>query len=335
MYGRFDFRLKREAFYDSNINPDDPYNALPNVNLTTQNLSKCESNTGLSGASRNLTQKHSGTYSWRASNQTNPAIAYTFSAIDISSFFKKGYLRLYVYCANISRKGHTMTVELTSSGACDNQEIFFDVSNQIKATGWNEIIVELSACSKGSTTEFDKTSLNYFRFYVLDSNCYYYVDDIDLLYESEPNNVLTLNECENLTGSGAVSLSDFSMCGEHSWMTNETSETTFVYSFSAINISSYMSSGYIQFYFYCPDLDLLGSQMFIELTSSGIWDNEEITARLDLNYVTRDGWNEIKVPLSSMVAGSSTTFDPTRCNFMRIFTLGSNCHFYLDHIQFL
>ena len=335
MYGRFDFRLKREAFYDSNVSTSDPYNSLPTGNLTTRNLSKCESGTGLSGASRNGTQKHSGSYSWRASSQINPAIEYTFSAIDISSFFKKGYLRLYVYCANISKKGHNVTIELTSSGTYDDQEIYFDVTNQIKATGWNEVVVELSACNKGSTTEFNKASVNYFRFYVLESSCYYYIDDIDFLYESEPSNVLTLNECENLTGSGAVTLSDFSMYGDHSWITNETSETTFVYSFSAIDISSYMSNGYIQFYFYCPDLDLLGTQMFIELTSAGIWDNEEITARLDLNYVTRDGWNEIKVPLSSMVAGSATSFDPTRCNFLRIFTLGSNCHFYIDHIQFI
>ena len=335
MYGRFDFRMKRESYYDSNISADDPYNILPSGNLTVQNLSKCENTTGVSGATRTMTQKHSGTYSWRASSQANPAIAYTFSAIDISSFYKRGYLRLYVYCANISKKGHNMTIELTSSGTCDNQEISYYVSDQIKVTGWNEVIVELSTASKGSSTEFDKTSLNYFRFYVLDSNCYYYIDDIDFLYTPEPANVLTLSECENLTGTSAVSLSDFSMHGAHSWKSNDTFNTTFVYNFSAIDISSYMSSGYIQFYFYCPDLDSLGTQMYIELTSSGTWDNEEITARLDLNYVTRDGWNEIKVPLSTMFAGSQTAFDPTRCNFLRIFTLSSGCYLYVDHIQFM
>ena len=332
MYGRFDFRLKREAFYDSSVSTDDPYNTLPSGTLTVQNLSKCESTTGLSGATRNTTQKHSGTYSWRASNQVNPAIAYTFSAIDISSFFKRGYLRLYVYCANISKKGHTMTLELTSSGTCDDQEIFFDVSNQIKATGWNEVIVELSAGSKGSSTVFDRTACNYFRFYVLDSYCYYYIDDIDFLYEPDPSNAFTLNECENLTSVNGASLSDFSMYSDHSWRATDTINATFVYNFSSVNISSYT---YIQFYFYCPDLDALGSQMYIELTSSGTWDDQEITTRLDLNYVTRDGWNEIKIPISAMTSGSQTSFDSTRCNFLRIFTLGSSCYLYVDHIQFL
>ena len=334
MYGRFDFRMKREAFYDSSVSTDDTYNPLPSGSLTVQNLSKCENTTGVDGATRVLTPKHGGTYSWRASNQINPSISYTFTAIDISSFYRRGYLRFYVYCANISNKGHTMTVELTSSGTCDDEEISYDVSNQIKVTGWNEIIIELSTGSKGSTTVFDNTRLNYFRFYVLDSNCYYYIDDIDFVYEPLPANVLTLNECETLTGSAAVSLSDFSMYGEHSWVTNESDNTTFVYMFSAIDISSYMSNGYIQFYFYCPDKDKLGSQMFIELTSAGIWDDEEITMRID-DYVTRDGWNEIKIPLSEMFAGSTTTFDPTRCNFLRIFTLGSDSNFYIDHIQFV
>ena len=185
MYGRFDFTLKKEHYYDSDINTEDPYSILPSSGLTTQTLSTCESNTGLSGASRSTTYKHGGSYSWRASSRTNPAIAYTFSAIDISSFFSKGYLRFYVYVQNINNKGHTCTVELTSSGQCDDAEITFDVNTQISKTGWNEVIVELTDGSKGSSTDFDRTAVNYFRFYALDANnCYYYIDDIDFLYES-------------------------------------------------------------------------------------------------------------------------------------------------------
>ena len=331
MYGRFDFRLKREAFYDSNVSTSDPYNALPTGNLTTQNLSKCETNTGLSGASRNGNQKHGGSYSWRASSQINPAIAYTFSAIDISSFFKKGYLRLYVYCANISKKGHNVTIELTSSGTCDDQEIYFDVTDQIKATGWNEVVVELSACNKGSTIEFNKASVNYFRFYVLESSCYYYIDDIDFLYETDTFNGIILNECETTTNMAGASLSEFAMYGDYCWKTNDSYNTVFQFTFASQDISSYMSTGYLCFYFYCEDRTKLGTQLCVELTSSGTCDQNEIT--LDLNsYVTRDGWNEIRVPLSSMVSGSSTAFNPAACNFFRLFTLNSGCYFYLDRI---
>ena len=335
MYGRFDFRMKRETFFDSSISTDDTYNPLPSGTLTVQNLSTCESNTGVSGASRSLLQQHGGTYSWKASSQTNPSIAYTFTALDISSFFRRGYLRFYVYCTTISKKGHTMTVELTSSGTCDDQEITYDVSNQIKVCGWNEVVIELSTGSKGSSTVFDNTRCNYFRFYVLESNCYYYIDDIDFVYEADTSNTLVLNECETNTNLNGASLSDFSMYGGHSWQSNNTHNITFCFTFNSIDISSYMSSGYLVFYLYCPDVDKLGTSVEVELTSSGTWDNYEIYMNIT-NKVTRDGWNEIMIPLAETKPGSpGTTFDPTACNFMRVFTLNSNCYFYLDHISFI
>ena len=330
MYGRYDFTMKKESYYDSNISTDDPYEAMPSSGLTVYNLSGCESNTGVSGASRNLFQKHSGTYSWKASSTSNPAIAYTFNPLDISSFYNKGYLRFYVYCQNISNKGHTGTVELTSSGQCDDQEITYDINTQIKSSGWNEIIVELSNGSKGSTNEFNRANCNYFRFYILDANCNYYVDDIDFLYELENDDRIILNECETANNLVGASLANFSMYGQHSWKSNESYNTVFAYTFDSIDISSYMSTGYLCFYFYCPDREKLGTQLCVELTSSGTCDENEISLDIN-NYVTRDGWNEIRIPLSSMHAGSASQFNPSACNYFRVFTLSSGCYFYLDH----
>ncbi len=333
MYGRFDFTMKKESSYDSNVSTDDPYTIMPSSGLTTQNLSKCESATGIDGATRSSLRKHSGSYSWKASSTQYPAIAYTFTALDISSFYSKGYLRFYVYCSNISNKGNTFTVELTSSGKCDDQEMTYHVDNQIKVTGWNEIIVELSNGSKGSSTEFDRTSCNYFRFYALESNCTYYLDDIDFLYEAEnTSNTIIINECETANNLSGSSLSDFSMYGQYCWKSNESYNTVFAYTFSSINISSYMTNGYLCFYFYCPDRSKLGTQLCVELTSSGTCDQNEITLDID-NYVTRDGWNDIRIPLSSMHAGSSSQFNSSACNYFRLFTLSSGCYLYLDHIM--
>ena len=92
MYGRFDFTMKKESFYDSSVETNDPYNVLPSSGLTTQNLSTCENETGLTGASRTILKKHGGSYSWKASSNKNPAIEYSFSPIDISYFYSKGYL---------------------------------------------------------------------------------------------------------------------------------------------------------------------------------------------------------------------------------------------------
>ena len=333
MYGRFDFTMKKERFFDSNISTDDPYSILPGGDLTTKTLSTCETNTGVNGASRSMTRKHSGNYSWKASSNTYPAIAYTFNPIDISSFYNKGYLRFYLYCSNINNKGHTGTVELTSSGTCDDQEITFDINTQIKATGWNEIIVELSTGSKGSTTEFNRAACNYFRFYALESNCTYYLDDIDFLYETDNYDRIIINECETNDNVVGATIANFSMYGEHSWKSNESYNTVFAYTFSAIDISSYMSAnGYLSFYFYCVDRSKLGTQLCVELTSSGTCDQNEICLDIN-NYVTRDGWNEIKIPLTTMHAGSESDFNPAACNYFRLFTLSSGCYFYLDHIM--
>lgn len=334
MYGRYDFTMKKESFYDSDISTSDPYSILPSdtSSLTVQNLSTCETNTGVSGASRSMTRKHSGTYSWKASSSVNPAISYTFSALDISSFYNKGYLRFYLYCPSIANKGHTATVELTSSGTCDDEEITFNINSQIKTVGWNEIVVELSNGSKGSTTEFDRTRCNYFRFYALDANCYYHLDDIDFLYETESNDNIIISECEAAANQAGSELSNFSMYGQHAWKSQVISNATFACTFNNTNISSYMSNGYLCFYFYCVDRSKLGTQLCVELTSSGTCDQNEIT--LDINdYVTRDGWNEIRIPLSALHQGSVSEFNPNSCNYFRLFTLGSNCYFYLDHIM--
>ena len=331
IYGRYDFSNKREMYFNSNTHSSDDPAPLPSY-LVSSVLSNCESTSGVSGATRNSSYKHGGSYSWRASSTVSPAIAYTFTSRDISPYMTTGYLRFWLYCANINNKGESATVELTSSGTCDNQEINFAIDNQITKTGWNEIILELSGSRPGPGDEFNASACNYFRFYALNCSCYYYVDDIEFLYDPAALTTITINECESTVGTAGVTLSDFRMDGSYSWKATDNVNPTFVHSFSAINISSYMSDGYLSFYFYCPDVDKLGTYMFVELTSSGLCDHEEITLNVE-SMVTHDGWNKIKIPLSSMFSGSEEAFDPTRCNYIRIFTLNSDCYFYVDHIQ--
>lgn len=332
IYGRYDFSNKREMYFDSNTHQSDDPAPLPSY-LVSNVLSNCENNSGLSGASRNTGQKHGGSYSWRASSSTNPAIAYTFTSRNISAYMTTGYLRFWLYCPNINNKGNDATIELTSSGTCDKQEIFFSIDNQIKKTGWNEIVLELSGSQPGpGDTPFNPSACNYFRFYALNCNGYYYIDDIEFLYDPASVNTIIINECENTTGTYGVVTSDFRMHGAYSWKSTNTSNAEFVHSFAPIDISSYMSDGYLCFYFYCPDINKLGTYMFVELTSSGLFDKEEITKNVE-SMVTHDGWNKIKIPLSSMFPGSEDAFDPTGCNYIRIFTLNSDSYFYVDHIQ--
>lgn len=335
IYGRFDFDNKREKTYDSNIDSSDEPMPLPG-NLTTVSLSTCETNTGLSGATRSTEQRHSGSRSWKASSTTNPAVAYSFSSRDISSYMSTGYLRFYLYCSNVNNKGSDAYVELTSSGTCDSQEINFFIGSQIKTNGWNEILLELSAKQPGSADEFNPKSLNYFRFHCLNANCNYYIDDIDFLVDTSGPSIITISECENLTGAAGMSLSDFRMHGSYSHKANDSVNALFIYSFSSVDISSYMANGYLSFYIYVEDMTKLGTVIQLELTSSGTCDSQEITASV-IERITHNGWNHIQIPLSVIADwhGSADAFDPTNFNYFRLYSLDSNCYFYLDHIQLI
>ena len=333
IYGRFDFNIKREKSFDSNVDVSDEEEGLPNYYVSSE-ISRCENKTNTDGVTMNYSSSYrrSGSGSWKAAVKANPAIAYHFSNRDISSFMSNGYLRFYLYCSNINYKGHDACVELTSGGTCDVDEINFNINNQIKVTGWNEILLELTSKQQGPGT-FDATKCNYFRFYLLESNCDYYIDDIYFLYDGRDGDATDINNCESISSTNGVILDSFRMHGLSSWKSADMVNAVFACTFSSKNISSYMSSGYVSFYFYCPDVDKLGDYVFLELTSSGNCDNEEITRSIK-EYITHDGWNHVKVPLSTMYdSGTPGTFDATRCNFFRIYTLNSSTYLFLDHIQ--
>ena len=331
-YGRFDFKNKFEKYFNSSSSStDDPISPL--TGLSEDVLSYCESTSGVSGASRNSSTKYQGSYSWRASSTSNPAISYSFSSKNISQYMAKGYLRFYVYCSNISVKGTEYTVELTSGGTCDADEIYYHVDDQITKQGWNEIILKLSDYYVGPDS-FNPAAANYFRFFALNTSGYYYVDYISFFHEPIPTNQIVISNCDILDNSGSVSLSEFRMEGTHSYKTNDSVNTTVVYNLSATNISSYMSTGSLSFYLYVLDQDKLGDYVFVELTSSGIWDNEEITCNVK-PYIIGEGWVHVEIPLNVFYASGSGTFDSTRFNFFRLYTLNSDSYFYIDDIRLI
>lgn len=331
IYGRYDFTNRREKYYNSLSSANDDPVAF-NEGLTEDILTKCENTSGLSQATRNSSVKKEGSYSWRASSTSNPVVAYTFNSKDISSYMRHGYLRFYVYCANINNKGTQSMIELTSSGSCDVDEITTNILDQIKVTGWNEIVVKLNDMEHSGGT-FNPASLNYFRFYVLNSNCYYYVDYISFFHESEPSNQILINDCENTDNTNGVSTSEYRVEGEYSWKANDSVNAVFACTFNSKDISAYMTDGYLDLYLYVPHLSMLGDVVYVELTSSGNCDVQEITNNIK-NCVTEDGWNHVHMPLSSMWKGSDNgTFDPTNCNFFRLYTLNSTASLYLDNVR--
>ena len=329
--GRFDFKNKYEKYYNSSSSSsDDP--ASPLDGLAENVLNYCESATGWSGGSRNSSYKYQGTYSYRASSTSNPAVSYNFTARDISSYMRHGYLRFYVYVSSVSKKGSECFVELTSGGACDVDEITINVVDQIKNAGWNEIIIKLSEMEKGPG-EFNPSACNYFRYYANGASAYQYIDYISFYYEATEANQFIINSCENTNDSwGCVSLDNYRVDGSYSWKPNDSTNCTFAYTIPTTNISSYMSTGYLSFYLYAIDKSKAGDVVYVELTSGGQWDTEEITCDVK-PYLNDDGWIHVKIPLSSFYASGTGTFDSTKLNFFRLYTLNTTTDIYLDDIR--
>lgn len=83
------------------------------------------------------------------------------------------------------------------------------------------------------------------------------------------------------------------------------------------------------FDFYVSDADLLkkdnaaGVQFCFELTSSGTYDQQEISATFFIDAWLegglQDGWNQIKVPLDALTANVADPFVPEKWNFVRMF----------------
>ena len=331
IYGRYDFSNKREKYYNSSTSSnDDP---VPfNDGLVEEVLSNCENNTGVSGATRNSSYKYQGSYSWRSSSTSNPAIAYTFTSKDISSYMRNGYIRFYVYCSNYNSRGEFAFIELTSGGTCDVDEITMNLMKQIKKQGWNEIVVKLSDMENGPGN-FNPKALNYFRFYVTNCSGYYYVDYISFFHTPAPTNQILINDCENTDNTNGVSNSEFRVEGSYSWKANDSVNAVFACTFAQKDISAYISDGYLDFYLYVPHLSMLGNTVYVELTSSGNCDVEEITNSAK-EYITEDGWNYVHMPLSAFWRGSNNgTFDSTACNFFRLYTLNSTTNVYLDNVR--
>ena len=93
-----------------------------------------------------------------------------------------------------------------------------------------------------------------------------------------------------------------------------------------------MSTGYLSFYLYAIDSSKVGDVVYVELTSGGQWDTEEITCDVK-PYINDDGWIHVKIPLSNFYASGTGTFDATRLNFFRLYTLNTTTDLYLDDIR--
>lgn len=181
LVGRIDFANKREKFFDSSISLDDSPSVIDLSSLNKYTLNSCDSVGNSEGGQRNKTTKKEGSASMQLKSKVNPVFYFTFNTFDLRPYIK-GYIHFWIYCSNVNYKGSNSQVELTSSGTCDQEELYHDVLDQITKSGWNEIIIPISDFGIGSETKCNYERVNYFRFFAIECNTTYYIDQIEILY---------------------------------------------------------------------------------------------------------------------------------------------------------
>ncbi len=155
---------------------------------------------------------------------------------------------------------------------------------------------------------------------------------------------LMLNACESLKGTSNVTLNQNSQFIKQASASfkhagNKSSGNTQVvleWSFQPVDISQYMTgNGYLHLWIYVDDISNNVWTGEIELTSSGRCDVQELSWPIIVS-LTKQGWNELYLPLFGAKETEATPFDPTRVNYLRIFNTvnGKYEHptFYIDDI---
>ncbi len=96
----------------------------------------------------------------------NPAVQINFSAKNLTPYMKDGYIHLWFYIEDVSAMKQAC-LELTSSGTCDRQEIYWWINGRVK-NGWNELMLPLSSPDGRTDVDgaFDPGRCNYIRLYM-------------------------------------------------------------------------------------------------------------------------------------------------------------------------
>lgn len=162
--------------------------------------------------------------------------------------------------------------------------------------------------------------------------------------EGEIANVLMVTDCESLQGVRSdwvpVYLNTdtaFVKQGSASLVRQNAMDSQLIaLQFDAMDISDYMTNGYLHMWIYVTEYYFRGDGQ-IEISSSGHADDNELHWEA-VDYIKGAGWNEIFVPLSAGVENrEEKPFDPTAVNFIRIFcgtTDGKYHTVYIDDIYF-
>lgn len=261
------------------------------------------------------------------------------------SAYSEGYAHLWLYVEDVTKLIGGQ-IELCSGGGPDMYETSWNISAYVTHSGWNEVYLPFAKAGQGSKPA-DLTAINYVRIFFLQNGTGKVGLDSFYLTMEAPEGGGSYTPGENLDsfviqpveelspwyGTGHELRTGDAPVGKAFIAATErdgAGSAVFAAGFGNTNLSAF-AQGTVKIWVYVDKLDqVLGGQL--ELTSSGGPDNQETSWDVS-KYLTKDGWNELQLPLSeaSQVAGGA---DLTCVNYIRLYlTLKEDTTVALDEVS--
>ena len=304
-------------------------------------ISNCDAPSSFKSSSGTLFTSYNNTYVQGTGalnlvniKYTSMMVYGTFEPVDISNY-KSFHISLYVNDPKYLGEKN-ITLELTSSGQYDVEEIAWGISPSKLKAGWNDLYLDMNAASVMPTA--DLTKMCYFRIYCsgagvgmrayLDSM---YMTNTEPNYVKEPEKlastregyILDFDSLEGLFSSGKLTLvTDKNKCKDGAAVQIENPTDVWIRTkLQTIDLSGY-KEGKFKLWLYVNDASLLtkDSGMTIELTSSGEADKNEISWSFGISHL-KTGWNELNLSFASANKSSKEEIDWTKVDFLRIYGL--------------
>lgn len=251
-----------------------------------------------------------------------------YPAVDATPF-KDGSLHLWVYTDSRAALTGGM-IEITSSGTVDEEELWWPLLDYLYQDGWNELWLPLSAAQTEGTKPADITKFNCIRVCMMvgSSGAVCGVDEVwfskELHDVPDPTpietNKIVIHAAEALDGldGNSLTLQDNTPAAGSNWIkTAQSTASVIVAHLDPAVDATELKDGYLHVWLYVEDASkVLDGQ--VELTSSGVSDNREISWDLTAAELNT-GWNSLYLKLSDANAVGDDAFDITKIDYFRVY----------------
>ena len=270
-----------------------------------------------------------------------------FNNVDISEY-QNGSIHFSIYINDMEKMSdRTFSIEITSSGIYDKEEMCWNISPTILQNGWNDVYLSIDEAivnkDKG-TPNF--ANINYCRILAggAKSGIVFAIDNVYATNTegSSLENVDKLKrasskgkyfmDCDSLDGLAIEDSENYSALvitnakGDYKEGTGAlgvvSPKSTWVEAqLKPMDISKY-SEGILSFWLYIPDVSYVDKGKFVlELSSAGRFDKNEISWSYK-GAELQQGWNKIEFIMAQANKTSKEPIDLAKVNYLRIYGTG-------------